>query len=272
MISKWQKKEILIIVKTYPEYSSKYTETVCTGGVLAASKNLIRIYPIRYRYLDGKYQFSKYQWINAEIKKAKSDNRAESYNIKDSSIELGAIIPSSRDGWQEREKWVLSPNNIFESLEALNRARENTNVSLGIIKPKEIVNLRFIKKSNDEIQEATQKKNSIMSQLHMLEEKKDLDLFPIRFVLHFFCDDHHCNGHNISILDWEIGQLYRRLKDNANMEEKIREKVMNEIFAENRETHLFLGNMSSRRNVFCILGFFWPPRQKQLKLFNSKSS
>lgn len=32
---------ILIVVKTYPEISRKYTETVCTAGVLADSKTFV---------------------------------------------------------------------------------------------------------------------------------------------------------------------------------------------------------------------------------------
>jgi hypothetical protein len=30
----WKEKDILIIVKAYPEYSTKYIETVCTCGVM----------------------------------------------------------------------------------------------------------------------------------------------------------------------------------------------------------------------------------------------
>jgi len=52
---------ILIAVKTYPEISRKYTETVCTAGVLADSKTFVRLYPIRFRYLEGELQFKKYQ-------------------------------------------------------------------------------------------------------------------------------------------------------------------------------------------------------------------
>ena len=106
-----------------------------------------------------------------------------------------------------------------------------------------------------------------MKQLHILGEKKELNLLPVRFTLNFICDDQKCKGHNLSILDWEIGELYRKLKNDIEMEEKIKSKVMNEICGRNRETYLFLGNMSRRRHVFCILGFFWPPRRNQLKLF-----
>ena len=51
-------KDILILVKTYPEISRKYTETVCTAGILSETKELIRLYPVRYRYLEGDNQFS----------------------------------------------------------------------------------------------------------------------------------------------------------------------------------------------------------------------
>ncbi|MGD0919005.1 MAG: hypothetical protein ABSB22_21380 [Thermodesulfobacteriota bacterium] len=52
-----EEKDILICVKTYPEYSTKYIETVCTTGILKETKQLIRLYPITYRYLEGDRKF-----------------------------------------------------------------------------------------------------------------------------------------------------------------------------------------------------------------------
>ena len=100
--------DVLILVKTYPEYSVKYTETVCTAGILAENKQLIRLYPIRYRYLEGKNQFSKYQWINVKLSKAASDSRPESFNIAEGSIKLGETIETKKY-WNERKEWVLDP-------------------------------------------------------------------------------------------------------------------------------------------------------------------
>lgn len=70
-------KEILICVKTYPEYSAKYTETVCTAGILKESRKIIRLYPVMYRYLTGNQRFRKYQWITAQIEKSAQDDRLE---------------------------------------------------------------------------------------------------------------------------------------------------------------------------------------------------
>ena len=82
-------KDILILIKTYPEISRKYTETVCTGGILADTSELVRLYPVRYRYLTGKDQFSKYQWIKARLRKSPSDARPESYKVAEDSIIIG---------------------------------------------------------------------------------------------------------------------------------------------------------------------------------------
>ncbi len=81
-------------------------------------KNLsefVRLYPIPFRYLEGAMQFKKYQWIRANITKATSDPRPESYNIAPDSIELGDIIKAGRT-WEERCAWLLNENTVFPSV------------------------------------------------------------------------------------------------------------------------------------------------------------
>ena len=113
-----KKSNILIVVKTYPEISSKYTETVCTAGINADTKKLVRLYPIRFRYLEGSQQFKKYQWVRANIRKAPADSRPESYNIDPESIELMNIIPAGKT-WEERYSWLINENTVFPSVESL---------------------------------------------------------------------------------------------------------------------------------------------------------
>ena len=100
----------------------------------------------------------------------------------------------------------------------------------------------------------------------MLGEKQDLELLPYRFVLHFSCDHGLCSGHEFSILDWEIAALYRKTRHREDWKEILEDKVMKDICGEKRETYLILGNMAQHRHVFCILGFFWPPKRRQLTL------
>jgi hypothetical protein len=253
-------------VKTYPEYSAKYTETVCTAGILKDTRQLIRLYPIIYRYLEGDKRFGKYQWITAKIEKNPSDRRPESFKVELDSIRLGARITAS-DNWKERKRWVLNQKHIFPSLEALLEAQEAQGTSLGLIRVKKMINFEIVRKSNIEIKEAESKKDMIMKQLHFFEAKKNLELIPFRFTLRFLCNDLKCKSpHNVSILDWEFGELYRRVKTNQDWKNFIRRKV-DQLLSPGRDTYLFMGNMSGHPTSFSVLGFFWPKRELQGRLF-----
>ncbi|RJP78168.1 MAG: hypothetical protein C4522_13390 [Desulfobacteraceae bacterium] len=259
------KQNILVLVKTYPEISKKYTETVCTAGIQESTKKLIRLYPIRYRYLTGEFQFKKYQWIKTKIVKANSDSRPESYNPIENTIEIGDVIGTS-DDWNERAKWIINENTVFDSVEDLLLAQKQNKTSLGIVKPKEILDFIIEKKTTEEIAEAEIKKNGVLAQMGLFEQPKDIDLLPFRLVLRFRCYNKYCKTHNMSILDWEFGQLYRKVKKNIDWEQKITDKVTN-ICSPKREPYLILGNIAKWQNIFCILGIFYPPRRRQQLLF-----
>lgn len=147
------KSDILICVKTYPEMSSKYTETVCTAGILADTKKMVRLYPIRFRYLEGAQQFRKYQWIRAAISKAVSDPRPESYAIDPNSIEAGDVIPASKS-WEERCAWLLNDHTVFPSVEALREDQKQKGTSLGIVKPKAVKRVFITSRKEKEVEAA----------------------------------------------------------------------------------------------------------------------
>jgi hypothetical protein len=258
-------KDILICVKTYPEYSVKYTETVCIAGILKESRALIRLYPITYRYLEGDLKFEKYQWINAIIEKNPKDSRPESYKVRLDSIRLGESVDTSGN-WEERKHWVLAEQNIFKSLETLLAVQETKGTSLGLIKVKEVIKFEITEKTKQEIEEAESRKEKIMKQLAFFQVKKDLELLPFRFTLHFLCDDNRCKGHRSSILDWEFGELYRKTKGRQHWKELIQQKV-DQICSSDRDTYLFMGNMMSHPKAFSVLGFFWPEKERQYRLF-----
>ncbi|MCI5123143.1 MAG: hypothetical protein D3925_01370 [Candidatus Electrothrix sp. AR5] len=64
--------KVFVTAKTYPNLSSKYTETVCTAGINEGGE-WVRIYPIPYRSLKKEQKFKKYQWIDADVIKDTSD-------------------------------------------------------------------------------------------------------------------------------------------------------------------------------------------------------
>lgn len=262
------KNNILIIVKTYPEISRKYTETVCTAGILAETRKLVRLYPIRFRYLEGEQQFKKYQWIKANIRKALSDPRPESHHIVTDSIEIGDEVPVGKT-WDERHSWLINENTVFSSVEALYEAQRNHGTSLGIVKPRLLKRVIIQPRDEKEVNDAIVKKDSVVKQLDLFEEKKDLYILPVRIMIEFSCDDPKCAGHTMSILDWEFGQLYRKVVQMPDWQAKIEAKITREIFGKTRDTHIILGNMAAHPNTFCVLGFFWPPKvhSRQIPLF-----
>lgn len=77
-VNPWQTKKVLISIKTYPNPSMQYQETVCTAGVTDKGE-WIRLYPITFRYLPYDKQFKKYHWIEVDVKKHNQDIRPESF-------------------------------------------------------------------------------------------------------------------------------------------------------------------------------------------------
>lgn len=135
-----QKLKVLITVKTYPIPSKQYDELVCTAGV-TESGDFVRLYPINFRELPFEKQYKKYQWIEVMAEKHKRrDTRKESYRPDCHSIRiLGEPIPSHRDNWAKRRRYVLAKKS--RTLEDLYDQQKSDRTSLGIFKPKKVYDL-----------------------------------------------------------------------------------------------------------------------------------
>lgn len=71
-------RKVLITVKTYPTISGKYDELVCTAG-FREDGTWVRIYPIPFRKKAYDQQYKKYDWVEIDLDKNKTDFRPESY-------------------------------------------------------------------------------------------------------------------------------------------------------------------------------------------------
>ena len=67
-------------------------------------------------------------------------------------------------------------------------------------------------------------------------------------------------GHAQTIVDWEAFALWRHVRTESNWRELMRRKFEEELWAADRDTVLFVGNMEQRPWNFLVLGVFWPPR------------
>lgn len=273
MQNKWQRRKILIWGKTRPEISMSYREIVCTGGVFADTKRLVRLYPIPLRYLDDEKIFRKYQWIEADVTKSSSDARPESYKIRPDTIQILDRIPSKNGNWDLRAEWVMNEGNIFRSVEALQKQQAIDHTSLGLVRPLEVTDVYCRKNPQPEIDNYWERYKKVINQLELpLDPETQREIKPLRppeyrFKVKFRCDDPECSiTHDFSVLDWELDALFARLR---------REGLSNQVAAggvveslaticnADNDLHFYLGNISNHPHIFTIVGL-WRPKKKAL--------
>ena len=192
----YEKRKVLITVKTYPHPSISHLELVCTAGV-CEDGSFIRLYPIDYRYLPYWRWYKKYQWIEVEVVKNDKDPRKESYrpNVR-SIIPLGEPIGTGGN-WRRRKEIVLLA--ASHSMEQLRNMQQVDRTSLGIVRPRRIT---------DVIVEACERewKAECRAQLQQARlfgpQRKPLEKIPFKFSYRFECDDPRCTGHKMLITDW----------------------------------------------------------------------
>jgi len=253
----YEKRRVLITAKTYPHPSVAYQELVCTAGVLEDG-SFIRLYPIDYRYMPYWKWYKKYQWIDVDVIKHDKDPRKESYRPKVGSIKQVSEPLSTNNKWEERKKYVLAKG--IKTIEELRELQNIDNTSLGIVRPCEVTDF-VVEPCPDEWKGTWQdvlKQNSLFG-----PDKKPLEKIPFKFSYVFKCDDDRCNGHKMMIEDWEVGQLYRRLKSEGNSPEiaakKVKERFFDRMCSPGIDTHFFVGTVLSH-GTWVILGVFWPKK------------
>lgn len=230
---------------------------MCTVGITENGK-LIRLYPIPFRYTAFRERYSKYQWVEMEIEKNKNDKRIDSYRPRTGSTKLLGKPISTGKSWQERKDIVLPL--ASQSLEEIDEERRKSGVSLGVFKP-QTISLKFSKTSES----WGAKQESILRQGVLIGSKtKALEKIPFKFSYEIRCADSRCKGHSLTIMDWEINELYRNVKDRYGYSldvvlEKVKQRFETQMWAENRDSYLIVGTQYPYA-TFMVLGVFWPPK------------
>jgi len=261
----WEKREILLVVKTYPSRSKKYGNTVCTAGILEDTNEWVRLYPIRYeRFL--KLNLKKFIRFEAEIQRDTSDylQRKESYKIRENSINIvddSLTLPSVEGVWDERTRILqnISSNSAEELTENYNYDR----TSLGIISPN-INTVKFrIRKPISEIEI----EREITTQFNLFGEKiAKVDEIEKAFSYKFHCNEDSCKGHDKICEDWELLEAFRKWK-HYYPDEKVFKKKLIEKFDDwmtQRELYFVMGT-HWRFPVWIIIGLYYPPKKEKRK-------
>ena len=253
------REKVFVVVKTAPRPSKKHREIVCTAGITQNGK-WIRLYPISFRYMNYFLRYSKYQWIEVEIQKSEKDPRIDSYNPSLASMQLGKKIPTGRDRkWNERKEIVLPT--AKSSLDEIKKEYKKHKISLGIFKPKKIIDF-IIEADNSDWSNSHQQ---VLTQQRLFgKQPKYLEKVPYKFSYRFVCNNRECKGHTMQITDWEIYELYRKIKNNYKKPLNevlgdIKNKWLNEMWGKNKDSYLIVGSVHMYPS-FVVLGVFWPPK------------
>lgn len=251
----WEDFRLLVVVKTYPLPSRKYYELVCTAGV-REDGSWVRLYPIDYRYRHYHQRYRKYQWIRVRARKRSGDPRPESYEPDpDTAIRpLGKPLGTAGN-WAERRKFVLAQQTY--DMCQLQRVSQ-TERSLAVVRPMEVHDLIVKRTSQDWKPQWIE----LFRQQRLFGPKqKPLEKIPYRFYYSYRCAASGCRGHKQSIVDWELGQLFRTMRQKYQSEEiaidKVREKFLHKMCAPAIDTHFIVGT-HHRFRTWLVLGVFWP--------------
>jgi hypothetical protein len=139
-LSKHRTLRVRILVKAFPQPSKAHEETVCCAGVTDDGRELLRLFPIRFRRLPREHQFDRFDLVEMTATKA-SDPRPESFRVDEGSIRLIERGKKLSDAAKVR----LWQPFIAPSLMQLHAENRQSNRSLGIIRP-DPGSLRFLVK------------------------------------------------------------------------------------------------------------------------------
>lgn len=261
---------ILIWGKTYPELSRQYEETVCTGGILEDGRP-VRLYPIPLRYLEEENQFSKYQYITADIAKSPEDPRPESYKIRPHSIVPGDKIPTNGN-WEARSDILFQYDGWqFDSVEELMEHQREEGTSIGVVMPKEIMNISVYTRPDADRIEFKAKRDMLQKQretksmqvplfgVDTIPNLMDLAYISQRVVVNWRCSS---GTHRMQIYDWEVIEFQRKFGIGAALE-----RVQQIINLDTYDIRFFLGNFRLYPNRFGIVGLWYPKQRDQMGMF-----
>jgi hypothetical protein len=249
--------KVLVTVKTYPHPSQGYQELVCTAGVLEDG-SFVRLYPIDYRYRPYWEWFSKYDWVEVKAERNRRDPRPESYSpVLDSQIRTIGHV-TTHGNWAERTRYALAKGaRAMCELDALPQNK----CSLGIVRAGNVKDFLAEPVERD----WPPKWRNLFEQRKLFGPKqKPLEKVPFKFSYVFECDAPGCKGHRKMIEDWEVFQLFRRMREEHRSEEvavdKVKETFLGRVCATDRDTHFFVGTVLSH-GAWIILGTFWPKKR-----------
>jgi hypothetical protein len=245
---KQQRVRARILVKAYPQPSQKYEETVCVAAVSEDGREMLRLYPIRYRHLPKDRQFDRFDLIEMNAERPRDDQRPESRHVDEESIR---IVGHGRD-LSDAAKVQLWKPFIAPSLKALHEENKTTGRSFGIVRPDPGSLKFFIEKEADTNADDRAINQAAFQQVSLFEAPlTKLPKTDYAFGYRFTSGGHQ---HRHYVHDWEVQAAYlayhRRYGDKTldMLQQEYGERIPT------RNPHFIMGTMKAHPQTFIIIG------------------
>lgn len=237
-----------ILVKAYPQPSQKYAETVCVAAVSEDGREMLRLYPTRYRHLPKDRQFDRFDLIEMNAERPRDDHRPESRHVDEDSIRIVGLGKDLSDA----AKVKLWKPFIAPSLKALHAQNKATQRSLGIIRPDPGSLKFFVDKEDQAGAEDRAINTAAFQQVSMFEDPLPKLPAPEYAFGYRFTSDGHPHRHYIH--DWEVQAAYLayRRRYGPQALDKLRE-MYGQIIP-TRNPHFIMGTMKAHPQTFIIIG------------------
>ncbi len=271
------KERILITVKTYPTLSRKYGETVCTAGV-REDGSWVRIYPVPFRRLGEAEQYRKFDWLECDLIKSRSDPRPETRHPTDTSQLVPVGHMDTAENWRERRQLLLEKVPVYTRLQELIEGAKANTLSLAVFKPAKITGFVWEEEARDWDPAKLAEMRNRTNQGELFEEetwRKAFQVIPkLPYSFSYQFSDADGRESEMQVLDWEAGALYWNCLRNAEGREdialaKVRQKYFDQFTK--LDLHFFLGTTQQFHfvapNPWVIIGVFPIPHEQQIDLF-----
>ena len=255
----------MVLVKAAPVLTSELQESMCVAAMrLGSQPEWIRLHPVPFRDLADDTKFRKYQEVTVQAIRPRSDRRPESWTPIEGSIQLGETLRTDH-GWSTRRQRIgsLGEQTMCDLVERNRSGSGPDTPSLAVVRTVERPELLITERDSEQLANWQQRADAIAAQPSLFDDpetdKPQFEIIPWRFRYSYRCVAPNCNGHKQTIVDWEAVALWRNVRRRENWQELMRLKFVDELWAPDRDTVLFVGNMEQRPRNFLVLGVFWPP-------------
>lgn len=269
--------DVLILVKTTPNPSTSYEDTVCVAGIALSPGPIrwVRLYPIPFRHLEHGQRFPKYGRVRVKVSAPRhGDGRTESLRVALTTL---TTVCRYRPGRERDELMAGVPQTTACELLAGTRSDANA-ASLGLVEAHDIrlevePHGGWTAKQQKVLDRwQSQPALPLEGAEHM--EAPPLQTPPYKAWYSYQCAAPSCKGHRQGILDWELTALQRKAKANgADPRAWIHEQFGHRLLAADRRQFFSLGNQAdaAKRTAFSVLSIYYPKNEDWARAVNARS-